>query len=245
MTASPRCKWTLRSPVSRVTRCGKALAQAKDARLQILEVINAAIAEPRDTLSDFAPRMESVKISVDKIGAVIGPGGKNVRALQEQHGVKVDIQEDGLVFVAGESGPEVLQALEKIKAMVEEPELGQIYTGTVKRVENYGAFVEFLPGTEGMVHVSQLADYHVKSVEEEVSVGDEIMVMVINVDGTGRVRLSRQAVLEGWDVEEAKRRDAAGSSRGGQRRGGGGGDRRGPRRDGNRRGGGGDRNRGD
>ena len=223
----------------------QALAQAKDARLQILEVINAAIAEPRDTLSDFAPRMESLKISVDKIGAVIGPGGKNVRALQEQHGVKVDIQDDGLVFVAGESGPEVMQALEKIKAMVEEPELGQIYTGTVKRVENYGAFVEFLPGTEGMVHVSQLADYHVKSVEEEVSVGDEIMVMVINVDGTGRVRLSRQAVLEGWDVEEAKRRDAAGSSRGGQRRGGGGGDRRGPRRDGNRRGGGGDRNRRD
>ena len=114
--------------------------------------------------------------------------------------------------------------------MVEDPELGQIYTGKVTRVENYGAFVEFLPGTEGMVHVSQLADYHVKSVEEEVSVGDEIMVMVINVDNTGRVRLSRQAVLEGWDVEEAKRRDAAGSRRGG-------GDRRGSRRDGNRRGG--------
>ena len=129
--------------------------------------------------------------------------------------------------------------------MVQEPELGHIYTGKVTRVENYGAFVEFLPGSEGMVHVSQLADYHVKSVEDEVSVGDEIMVMVINVDGTGRVRLSRQAVLEGWDVEEAKRRDAAGSRSGGGRRGGGGdrrggdrrsggGDRRGPRRDGNR-----------
>ena len=206
----------------------QALAQAKDARLQILDEINAALPQPRGTLSDFAPRMESLKISIDKIGAVIGPGGKNVRALQDEHQVKVDIQEDGLVYVAGESGAEVMQALEKIKAMVEEPEVGQIYTGTVKRVENYGAFVEFLPGTEGMVHVSQLADYHVKSVEEEVSVGDEIMVMVINVDGTGRVRLSRQAVLEGWDVEEAKRRDAAGS-RGGPRRGGGG-DRRGGRR---------------
>ena len=209
----------------------QALAQAKDARLQILDVINAAMPQPRGSLSDFAPRMESIKIEVDKIGAVIGPGGKNVRALQDDHNVKVDIQEDGLVYVAGESGAEVEQALDKIRAMVEEPEIGQIYTGRVTRTENYGAFVEFLPNTEGMVHVSQLADYHVKSVEEEVSVGDEIMVMVINIDGTGRVRLSRQAVLEGWDVEEAMRRDAAG---GGRR---GGGDRRGPRRDGNRRGG--------
>ena len=233
--------------ISGVTRdiMRQALAQAKDARLQILDVMRATIAEPRGAMSDYAPRMESLKIAVDKIGAVIGPGGKNVRALQEEHQVKVDIQEDGLVYVAGESGAEVDLALEKIKAMVEEPELGQIYTGTVKRVENYGAFVEFLPGTEGMVHVSQLADYHVKSVEEEVSIGDEIMVMVINIDGTGRVRLSRQAVLEGWDVEEAKRRDAAGSRGGGRR--GGGGDRRGGRRDGSRRDGGrgGDRRGGD
>ena len=233
--------------ISGVTRdiMRQALAQAKDARLQILDVMTATIDAPRDTMSDFAPRMESLKIAVDKIGAVIGPGGKNVRALQDEHQVKVDIQEDGLVYVAGESGAEVDRALEKIKAMVEEPEVGTIYTGTVKRVENYGAFVEFLPGTEGMVHVSQLADYHVKSVEEEVSVGDEIMVMVINIDGTGRVRLSRQAVLEGWDVEEAKRRDAAGS-RGGPRRGGG--DRRGGRRDGGYRrdgGRGGDRRGGD
>ena len=209
----------------------QALIQAKDARLQILDVMQAAMPAPRASLSDYAPRMESFKIAVDKIGAVIGPGGKNVRGLQDEHSVKVDIQDDGLIFVAGESGAEVDKAIEKIRNMVEDPELGHIYTGKVTRVENYGAFVEFLPGTEGMVHVSQLADYHVKSVEDEVSVGDEIMVMVINVDGTGRVRLSRQAVLEGWDVEEAKRRDAAGSRRGG------GGDRRGPRRDGNRRGG--------
>ncbi|MDE2818841.1 MAG: polyribonucleotide nucleotidyltransferase [Chloroflexota bacterium] len=208
----------------------QALAQARDARLQILEVIRGAIAAPRDALSEYAPRMESIKISVDKIGAVIGPGGKNVRALQEEHNVKIDIQEDGLVYVAGETGPEVLETLEKIKAMIEEPEVGQIYTGRVTRVENYGAFVEFLPGTDGMVHISQLADYRVKSVEEEVSIGDEIMVMVISVDPTGRVRLSRQAVLEGWDVEEAIRRDAA-NSRGNRR---GGGDRRG----GDRRGGG-------
>ncbi len=213
----------------------QALAQARDARLQILEVIRGAMAAPRDTLSEHAPRMESIKIEVDKIGAVIGPGGKNVRALQDEHNVKIDIQEDGMVYVSGETGPEVLETLEKIKAMIEEPEVGQIYTGRVTRVENYGAFVEFLPGTDGMVHISQLADYRVKSVEEEVGIGDEIMVMVISVDPTGRVRLSRQAVLEGWDVEEAIRRDAA-NSRGGRR---GGGDRRGgDRRGGDRRGGG-------
>ncbi|MCY4073707.1 MAG: polyribonucleotide nucleotidyltransferase [Chloroflexi bacterium] len=213
----------------------QALAQAREARLQILEVMRGAIATPRDTLSEHAPRMESLKIDVDKIGAVIGPGGKNVRALQEEHSVKIDIQEDGLVYVAGETGPDVLETLEKIKAMIEEPEVGQIYTGRVTRVENYGAFVEFLPGTDGMVHISQLADYRVKSVEEEVDIGDEIMVMVISVDPTGRVRLSRQAVLEGWDVEEAIRRDAA-NSRGNRR---GGGDRRGgDRRGGDRRGGG-------
>ncbi len=206
----------------------QALAQARDARLQILEAMQKAIDSPRDTLSEHAPRMESFKISVDKIGAVIGPGGKNVRALQEGHNVKIDIQEDGLVYVSGETGAEVLETIEKIRAMIEDPEVGQIYTGRVTRVENYGAFVEFLPGTDGMVHISQLADYRVKSVEEEVSIGDEIMVMVISVDPTGRVRLSRQAVLEGWDVEEAIRRDAANSR--GNRRGGGdrrGGDRRG------------------
>ena len=217
--------------ISGVTRdiMRQALAQAKDARLQILDVMRSAITEPRGAMSDFAPRMESVKIAVDKIGAVIGPGGKNVRALQDEHQVSRSIFRKTASFMSpAKSGAEVDLALEKIKAMVEEPEVGTIYTGTVKRVENYGAFVEFLPGAEGMVHVSQLADYHVKSVEEEVSVGDEIMVMVINVDGTGRVRLSRQAVLEGWDVEEAKRRDAAGSRRSG------GGDRRGGRRDGGR-----------
>ena len=219
----------------------QALAQAKDARLQILDVMNATIAQPRDTLSEYAPRMESFKIAVDKIGAVIGPGGKNVRALQDANKVKIEIQDDGLIYVSGETGSQVMETIEKIRGMVEDPEVGRIYTGRVTRTENYGCFVEFLPSTEGMVHVSQLADYHVKSVEEEVSVGDEIMVMVINVDDTGRVRLSRQAVLEGWDVEEAKRRDAAGSR--GQRRGGGdrrGGDRRGG---GDRRSGGGDRNR--
>lgn len=217
----------------------QALAQAREARLEVIDVITAAIPEPRESLSEHAPRMEAFKIAVDKIGAVIGPGGKNVRALQEEFEVKVEIQEDGLVYVSGETGGKVVLAIEKIRGMVEEPEVGQIYTGKVTRTENYGAFVEFLPGSEGMVHISQLADYRVKSVEEEVSVGDEIMVMVINVDNNGRVRLSRQAVLEGWDVEEAQRRDNS-NNRGGNRRGG---NRSGGNRGGDRRGGGNRNNR--
>jgi polyribonucleotide nucleotidyltransferase len=229
--------------ISGVTRevMKQALKQAHDARLEIIGVITSAISEPRESLSEHAPRMEAFKIAVDKIGAVIGPGGKNVRALQEEFEVKVEIQEDGLVYVSGETGAKVLRAIEKIRGMVEEPEVGQIYTGKVTRIENYGAFVEFLPGSDGMVHISQLASERVKSVEDEVSIGDEIMVMVINVDPGGRVRLSRQAVLEGWDVEEAKRRDKASNTRsgGGDRRGGG------NRGGGDRRSGGGDRNKRD
>ncbi len=225
--------------ISGVTRevMSQALAQARDARLEILDVIQGAIDAPRDTLSEHAPRMESFKINPEKIGAVIGPGGKNVRAIQDEFGVKVEIQEDGLVYVSGDTGATVLPAIDKIRGMVEEPEVGQIYTGKVTRTENYGAFVEFLPGNEGMVHVSQLADYRVKSVEEEVSIGDEIMVMVTAVEGNGRVRLSRQAVLEGWDVEEAIKRDSGGNKgggRGGNRGGGRGGNRGGGNRGGNR-----------
>jgi len=223
----------------------QALAQARDARLQILEVMLGTIPEPRPELNDYAPRMTTIKISVDKIGAVIGPGGKNVRGIQEKTGVTIDIQEDGTVFVAGVDGPSVEEAIDTIRQLVEEPEIGRIYTGRVTRVESFGAFVEFLPGTEGMVHISQLADYRVESVEAEVSRGDEIMVMVIDIADDGKVRLSRQAVLEGWTAEEARSRDRrpSGGGRGGSRggRSGGRGDRRGnDRRSG---GGGGDRRR--
>jgi polyribonucleotide nucleotidyltransferase len=153
--------------------------------------------------------------------------------------VKIDIEDDGTVFVSGADGPAVERAVEEIRALTEEAVLGRIYTGKVTRVESYGAFVEIIPGMEGMVHISQLADYRVKSVEDEVRVGDEIMVMVIDVDDSGKIRLSRQAVLEGWTVEEARNRDRrrgdGGGGRGGERRGGG---RGGPdRRGGERRGG--------
>ncbi len=220
----------------------QALAQAQTARLQILNVITDAIAEPRTELSDYAPRITVVKIDVEKIGAVIGPGGKTIRGIQDRTGAKIDIEEDGTVFVAAIDGPSAALAIDEIRGLTEEAEIGRVYTGRVTRVEPYGAFVEFLPGRDGLVHISQLADYRVASVEDEVSIGDEIMVMVTDVDEGGKVRLSRQAVLEGWTPEEARSRDRRGGERrgGGDRRGGDrdrrGGDRRGYDRD--RRGGG-------
>jgi polyribonucleotide nucleotidyltransferase len=209
----------------------QALAQARDARLEILKVILEAIPQPRAQLNDYAPRMTTLKIDPEKIGAVIGPGGKIVRGIQERTGVKIDIEDDGTVFVGGSDGPSVARAVEEIRGLTEDAEIGRIYTGRVSRVEAYGAFVEFLPGRDGMVHISQLADYRVERVEDEVRVGDEIMVMVIDVDPGGKVRLSRQAVLEGWTADEARSRDRGGNRGGGDRGGGdrrgGGGDRRG------------------
>jgi polyribonucleotide nucleotidyltransferase len=220
----------------------RALAQARDARLQILEVILSALPAPREEISEYAPRMTTLKINPEKIGALIGPGGKNVRGIQERTGVKIDIQEDGTVFVAGMDGGTVSLAIDEIRGLTEDVEVGRIYTGKVTRIEPYGAFVEIAPGKEGLVHISQLADYRVNTVEDEVQLGDEVMVMVTDTEG-GKVRLSRQAVLAGWTAEEARERDrrppgggGRGGDRGGDRRGGGCGDR-----GGDRRGGGGDR----
>ena len=218
----------------------QALAQARDARMEILGVMLQAISEPRSELNEYAPRMTTIKIDPEKIGAIIGPGGKTIRSIQERTGSKIDIENDGTVFVAGVDGPSVAMALDEIRSLTEDAEIGRIYTGKVTRIESYGVFVEFLPGKDGMVHISQLADYRVERIEDEVQMGDEIMVMVIDVDPTGKVRLSRQAVLEGWTAEEARQRDRKGSGgRSGGRRGGG--DRRGGggnRRGSDRRGGG-------
>ncbi len=209
----------------------QALAQAREARMQVLGVIMAALAGPREKLSEYAPRMETIKINSEKIGALIGPGGKNVRGIQERTGVKIDIQEDGTVFVAGVDAAAVERAMEEVRGLTEEPEIGRVYTGKVVRIEPYGCFVEYMPGKEGLVHISQLSDRRVESVEDEVKMGDEIMVMITDVSPDGKVRLSRQAVLEGWTAEEARSRDRRPSGpprdRGGDRRGGsGGGDRR-------------------
>ncbi len=222
----------------------EALAHAHEARMKVLDVMLNALPESRKTLSPFAPRMNIIKIDPEKIGMVIGPGGKTIRSMQDKYGVKIDIEEDGTVFVSGVDGANADRAVESIMGMTEEAEIGRIYTGKVTRIEPYGAFVEFLPGRDGLVHISQLSDHRIERIEDEVQIGDELMVMVTDIDPTGKVRLSRQAVLEDWTPEEARERDRGGRSgggnRGGDRGGRGGGDRggrggdRGPRGGGDR-----------
>jgi len=219
----------------------QALEQARQARLFILERMLEVIPAPRPELKPHTPRVTTVKIPVDKIGAIIGPGGKNIRALQEETGTRIDIEEDGTVYIASADSEKAQIARERIEAVTETPQVGRIYTGKVVRIADFGAFVEILPGTDGMVHISQLDSERVEKVEDVVRMGDEITVMVTGIDAMGKIRLSRQAVLEGWTVEEAQERDSRKS--GGGRPGGGrpggrpGGDRRGGRED-NRRSGG-------
>jgi polyribonucleotide nucleotidyltransferase len=215
----------------------EALGQAREARLAILSKMLEAIPAPRPELKPHAPRIITVKIPVDKIGALIGPGGKNIRALQEETKTKIDVQEDGTIYIATTDGIGGELARERVEALGESAEIGRIYTGKVVRIADFGAFVEILPGLDGMVHISQLDSERVNKVEDIVGMGDEITVMVIDIDPTGKIRLSRQAVLEGWTAEEAREKDG---KRGGPRPGGGG--RPGGDRDRGR--GGNDRNRG-
>jgi polyribonucleotide nucleotidyltransferase len=197
----------------------QALEQARQARLFILDKILEAIPAPRPELKPHTPRITTVKIPSDKIGAIIGPGGKNIRALQEETGTKIDIEEDGTIYIASTNGEGAQMARERIEAITETPQLGRIYTGKVVRIADFGAFVEILPGTDGMVHISQLDSERVEKVEDVCKLGDEISVMVTGIDPMGKIRLSRQAVLEGWTIEEAQERDARKS--GGGRSGGG------------------------
>jgi len=218
----------------------RALDQARAGRLYIMEKMLAVLPEARKSLSEYAPRILTHRIDPEKIGKLIGPGGKTVRGLQENYGVKIDIEEDGTVYISGE-GLNAERALAEVQRMTEDIEVGKIYTGTVVRVEPYGAFVNIMPGIDGMVHISQLADYRVDKVEDIANLGDELTAMVIDVDPGGKVRMSRQAVLEGWSVEEARSRDrgarpARGGDRGSDRGGDRGGDRRGGDRGGDRRG---------
>ena len=205
----------------------QALAQAREARLTILEVLKSAIAEPRSELKAHAPRITTVHINPEKIGAVIGPGGKTIRSIQDETGAKIDIEEDGTIYIAATGGPSAELARSKIEALTESVEIGKIYTGKVVRTTDFGAFVEIVPGQDGMVHISQLADYRAPSVESVVKVGDEVMVMVTDIDAQGKIRLSRRAVLEGLTAEEAREQDRPRSGGGDHRRGGNSGEPRG------------------
>ncbi|HVP05618.1 MAG TPA: polyribonucleotide nucleotidyltransferase [Dehalococcoidia bacterium] len=228
----------------------RALAQAQAARLYILDKITATIAEPRGEMSPYAPRMYRITVPQDKIGAVIGPGGRVIRSIIEETKCSVDIEDDGTVFIGSPNEEMAQKAISIIESLTKDVELGETYTGTVTRLTGFGAFVEILPGKDGLVRVEDLADHPVSRPEEVVQVGDELEVMVIEVDSMGRVNLSHRAVLAGLSLEEAielSQRDqqAARAARGAGERGGRGGGERGGRGfgggGGGRRGGGGER----
>ncbi len=183
---------------------GEALEQARQARLTILAKMREAIAESRPEISRYAPRMYRLQIPAKKIGTVIGPGGRVIRSIVEETKCTIDIEDDGTVLIGSASEEAANKAIEIIQGLTKEVEVGAIYNGKVTRITNFGAFVEIMPGKDGLVRISELADYHVPSVEDVVQIGDEIMVMVTEIDNLGRVNLSRRAVLEGTKPGEGR-----------------------------------------
>jgi polyribonucleotide nucleotidyltransferase len=188
----------------------KALSQAGQARLEILGKMSSAISASRSELSPYAPRMYEIKIDPSKIGTIIGPGGRVIRSIIEETKTTIDIKNDGTVLIGSPNEGAAQKAIKTIQDLTREVEQGEIYTGKVTRLFSFGAMVEILPGKEGLVHISELADYHVSQVEDVVKVGDEIMVKVIGIDGSGRINLSRKAIVEGLsNVPGAKVRSSS------------------------------------
>ncbi len=175
---------------------GKALNQAREARLSILGIMQQTLSSSRLELSRYAPRMYKITIDPDKIGAVIGTGGKTIRSIIDETKASIDVQNDGTVIIGSANEAQARRAIQIIETLTKEIEVGAIYTGKVSRLLNFGAMVEIVPGKEGLVHISELADYRVPKVEDVVKVGDEVTVKVIGIDELGRVNLSRKAVFE-------------------------------------------------
>ncbi len=206
----------------------EALEQARRARMHILDKMAEAIAAPREELSRHAPRIVAIKVKPDQIRSIIGPGGKMIRAIIDQTGCAINVEDDGTVHVASPDQDAVQKAIEIIRSLTMEPEVGQKYKGVVRRVEPYGAFIEIAPGNDGLLHISDFDWVHVERVEDVMKLGDEVEVVVSNIDRDGRIRLSRKELLpkpEGWDEEaEARRAAERRDRRGGRDR-----DRRGGR----------------
>jgi len=174
----------------------KALEQARQGRMFILEKMAVALASPRQSISQHAPRIVTIKIPVDKIRDVIGPGGKMIRSIIERTGVKIDVEDDGRVNVASADGASAQKAISIIQELTATPELNKTYLGKIQRITDFGAFVEIMPGTDGLLHVSEIANHRVKDVRDELKEGEQILVKVINIDPTGKIRLSRKALLQ-------------------------------------------------
>ena len=211
---------------------GQALEQARAGRLHILGQMQSVIERPRGDISQHAPRLHTLQVPPDKIRDVIGPGGKTIRSIQEETGCEIEIENDGKVTIASPSQAAAKRAIELIEELTEVPEVGRVYTGKVQRIEPYGAFVEILPGTDGLVHISELAPYRVGEVRDILTEGDEITVKVIDIEPPNKVRLSRKAVImESPDYNPADYEGMGAPAGEGGREGGGGdrGDRRGGR----------------
>jgi polyribonucleotide nucleotidyltransferase len=182
----------------------KALEQARTGRLHILGEMAKTISEARTAMSTFAPRIVTIKIPVDKIRDVIGPGGKMIRSIIERTGVKIDVEDDGRVNVASADGESAQKAIGIIQELTATPELNKTYMGKVQRITDFGAFVEIMPGTDGLLHVSEIANHRVKDVRDELKEGQQILVKVINIDPTGKIRLSRKALLQEEAAKQAQ-----------------------------------------
>ncbi|MEE8148200.1 MAG: polyribonucleotide nucleotidyltransferase, partial [Longimicrobiales bacterium] len=172
-----------------------ALEQAHTARMHILDVMSQTLSEARSDLSEYAPRIVSIQINPEKIGDIIGPKGKTIRAIQDESGAKIDIDDSGIVKIAAVSGEAGARAREMIEAIVQEPEVGRIYEGPVKNTTTFGAFIEIMPGTEGLCHISELEDRRVEKTEDVLQKGDITRVKLLSIDEKGRLRLSRKAAL--------------------------------------------------
>ena len=174
---------------------GKVLDQAREGRLFLIGEMEKVLSAPRPDISRYAPRIIIVKIDPEKIGKLIGPGGKTIRGIQERTGAQIDVEEDGTVFIATPDAAKGAQAKAEVEALGAEIKVGSVFEGKVVAVKEFGAFIELVPGTDGMCHISELAAGYVKSVTDEVRVGDMVKVKVINVDENGRIKLSRKALM--------------------------------------------------
>jgi polyribonucleotide nucleotidyltransferase len=186
----------------------QALYQARDGRLHILQHMTDTIGTPRADVSMHAPRIVTLKIRTDKIRDVIGPGGKVIRGIIEETGVKIDVEDDGTVLIASTDGTAMKRAVEIVEGITAEAVVGKIYKGTVRKIVDFGAFVEILPGTDGLLHISQIGPGRVQRVTDVLKEGDEVSVKVLEVDKSGKIRLSRKEAMQEQEGGEAAEKAA-------------------------------------
>jgi len=182
----------------------EALAQAKKARFEILDIMEATLGRHRESISSYAPRLYKLSIPTDKIRDLIGPGGKKIKSIIEQTGVKIDVMEDGTVHIFSTSGPGGDQALQMVRDVTASAEVGKTYLGKVVRLAEFGAFVELFPGTDGLLHISEISEHRIRDVRDELKLGDQVLVKVLAIEGN-KIRLSRKALIKEAREKQAKK----------------------------------------